>query len=134
MVKATSKRKIRRTGGLRSKAWWVLRKNKSMTRQDIQNSICNGSEKAAKSNLCRWLIKLVAIGILDVKKIDDGILTSNGIYLYTLIKDLGPDAPVVRVDGGVFDPNSGQVIQAKQPEKPYHISRGGSSDVAITRL
>lgn len=104
-------RKIRSTGGLRARAWWVLRKNRSMTVLDIQNTVCDGSEKSAESNLRRWLIKLVAAGVLKATVVDDGKLTSNGSNLYDVILDVGPVAPIVRNDGSVFDPNSGAVIR-----------------------
>lgn len=99
------------TGGLRAKAWWILRKNRRTTLAELMLTLCDGSEKSAESNLRRWLNKLVCASVLDRKRIADGKLTSNGSYLYTLIKDLGPKAPVVRVSSGqVFDPNSSKTI------------------------
>jgi len=92
------------TGGLRAKAWWVLRKNRSMTLAELQLTVCDGSEKNAEGNLRRWLNKLIAVGFLIRKRESDGKLTSNGIYRYTLVKDLGSKAPVVRAKE-VFDPN-----------------------------
>ena len=96
------------TGGLRARAWWVLRKNKSITLAELKLTLCNGTEKNADSNLRRWLNKLLLVGLITRQRIPDGKLTSNGIYRYTLVKDLGPKAPVVRDSKGqVFDPNSG---------------------------
>lgn len=104
-------RKKRPTRGLRARAWWVLRKNKTMTLTDIQNSICTGSEKSADSNLRRWLKALVNTGLVTCTIVDDGILNSNGSNCYKLVKDVGPKPPVVREKGGVvFDPNSNQII------------------------
>ncbi len=130
------RRKIRSTGGLRARAWWVLRKNKSMTVLDIQNTVCNGSEKSAESNLRRWLIKLVAAGILKTTRVDDGKLTSNGSNLYSVVVDVGPVAPIVRTDGTVFDPNSGAVIAAVQTTAAIKRSAttGGTNDAVIDRL
>lgn len=97
--------------GLRAKAWWVLRRHKSITMKELRITICNGTEKHAESNLHRWLVKLERAGILVRVRESDGVLTSNGCYRYTLIKDLGPLAPVVQMrTGRVFDPNGGGVI------------------------
>lgn len=97
------------TGGLRAKAWWVLRKNRSMTLAELMLTVCDGKEKNAESNLRGWLNKLVCAGLLTRERIEDGKLTSNGSYRYTLVKDVGPKAPVVRTSTGeVFDPNSGE--------------------------
>jgi len=103
---AVRRRKIKATRGLRAKAWWVMRKNKAMTLVEIQRSICTGEEKSADSNLRRWLLRLVAVGVLAAEREDDGILTSNGSYCYVLVRNLGPLPPIVRADGVVFDPNS----------------------------
>lgn len=98
------------TRGLRAKAWWVLRKNHRMTLVDIQSTICNGTERSAKSNLCRWFVQLAKVGVVKATKIDDGIMTSNGSNLYSIIRDVGPLAPIVRKNGDVYDPNSKQLI------------------------
>lgn len=105
-----------RTGGLRARAWWVLRKNRNMTLIEIQATVCNGSEKNASGNLRQWLKKLERAGVIEVIRVDDGKLTSNGSYCYTLANDLGPKAPIVSArNGDVFDPNSNAVI--KRPEQ-----------------
>jgi len=99
------------TVGLRAAAWWVLRKNRSMTLTDLMMAVCSGREKNAETNLRGWLNKLAAAGLLKRERIEDGKPTSNGTYRYTLVKDLGPKAPVVRVsDGVVFEPNSGETL------------------------
>jgi hypothetical protein len=99
------------TGGLRAKAWWVLRKNRRMTLAELMLTVCDGEEKSAESNLGRWLNKLVCAGLLTRERVADGKLTSNGSYRYALVKDWGPKAPVVRASTGeVFDPNSGKTL------------------------
>jgi hypothetical protein len=99
------------TGGLRAKAWWVLRKNRSTTLAELMLTVCDGSEKSADTNLRRWLNCLVSSGLLIRERVDDGKLTSNGSYRYTLVKDLGPKAPVVRVSTReVYNPNNGELI------------------------
>ena len=131
--KKVERRKIRSTGGLRARAWWVLRKNKSMTVLDIQNTVCDGSEKSAESNLRRWLIKLVAAGILETSRVDDGKPTSNGSNLYRVVLDVGPIAPIVRNGGSVFDPNSGTVIVETRLIASVQTT-GGTTDAVIDRL
>jgi hypothetical protein len=106
-----SRRPKTKTIGLRAKAWWVLRKNRSMTLTEIQSTICTGTEKSADSNLRRYLKKLTDVGVIDVETIADDKLTSNGVNRYTVVHNLGPKAPVVRVrTGQVFDPNSGKIV------------------------
>lgn len=96
-----------RSRGLRARAWWVLRKNKQMTLLDIRQSVCVGDEKNADTNLRLWLNRLIGAGIVTRQRIEDGKLTSNGSYLYSLVNDLGPNPPIIRTDGKtVYDPNS----------------------------
>ncbi|MDI1231367.1 MAG: hypothetical protein PSU93_09480 [Methylobacter sp.] len=87
-----------------------------MTLIEMQITLCDGSEKNASGNLRKWLKKLETAGIIEIERVDDGKLTSNGSYCYTLANDLGPKAPIVRArNGDVFDPNSNAVI--KRPEQ-----------------
>ena len=109
------------TGGLRARAWWVLRKNRSMTLAELMLTVCDGEEKDAKSNLRGWLNKQVYAGLLTRERVEDGKLTSNGSYRYTLLKDLGSKAPVVRASTSqVFDPNSGETW--------HYVVNGGVND------
>lgn len=99
------------TVGLRAKAWWVLRKNKSITLAELMLTVCDGSEKSPRVNLSRWLNGLMTAGLLVRAREDDGKPSSNGSYRYTLTRDIGPKAPVVRAkEGVVFDPNKGETI------------------------
>lgn len=118
-------RKRTQTLGLRAKAWWVLRKNRSMTLAEIQSTICTGEEKSADSNLRRYLKKLADVGVIDVEQIGDDKLTSNGVNRYTVVQNLGPKAPVVRVKTGqVFDPNSGRIIVRENFVMMKEVSNG----------
>lgn len=100
-----------KTVGLRRRAWWVFRKYKTMTIAQIQDAICNGNEGNPKVNLRTWLNYLVMAGLVERERIDDGILTSNGSYLYRLVNDIGYKPPVVQVrHRRVFDPNSGKTF------------------------
>ena len=99
------------TRGLRARAWWVLRKNRSMTLAELQLTLCSGKEKNPDNNLRRWLNALVSAGFMTRALESDGKLTSNGSYRYTLVNDLGAKPPVVRPSAQtVYDPNSGQVF------------------------
>lgn len=96
-----------------------------MTLAEIQSTICTGVEKNPETNLRTWLKKLVAAGVLEVERINDGKLTSNGTFLYTLVNNLGPQAPVVRSKTGqVFDPNSGRIIVKEDHVMMKEVSNG----------
>ncbi len=98
------------TGGLRAKAWWVLRKNRRMTLAELMLTVCDGKEKSAETNLRRWLNNLVDAGFMTRERVSDGKLTSNGSYQYSLVKDIGPKAPVVRVSTReIFNPNNNEI-------------------------
>lgn len=106
------------TVGLRAQAWWVLRKNKSITLAELMLTVCKGSEKTPRVNLSRWLNGLLAAGLLTRKLEDDGKPASNGSYRYTLVKDIGPKAPVVRMkDRVVYDPNNGETLAMKNQDE-----------------
>jgi hypothetical protein len=82
-----------------------------MTIVEIQTTICTGEEKDPVANLRKWLNKLVDAGVMEAERVDDGKLTSNGSYRYTVVQNLGPKAPIVRANTGqVFDPNSGRIV------------------------
>ncbi|WP_333873099.1 hypothetical protein [Methylobacter sp.] len=106
------------TVGLRAQAWWVLRKNKSITLAELRLTICKGTELTPEVNLRRWLNALLAVGLLTRKLEDDGKPASNGSYRYTLVKDIGPKAPVVRMkDRVVFNPNNGETLAMKTEDE-----------------
>lgn len=121
------------TGGLRARAWWVLRKNRAMTLIELQTTLCDGTEKNPIANLRKWLTKLVSAGVLTINRVDDGKSTSNGSYSYVVIKDLGPKALIVRANGEVFDPNSGKVITNSTPRHEPR-AKGGTAHAVIERL
>ncbi|WP_197484845.1 hypothetical protein, partial [Methylomonas koyamae] len=99
-----------------------------MTLTDLMMAVCNGSEKNAETNLRRWLNKLIAAGLLTRERVDDGKLTSNGTFRYTLVKDVGPKAPVTRESAGeVYDPNSGKVISLNSHNQDSSTSRDSNS-------
>lgn len=82
-----------------------------MTLAELMLTVCDGSEGNAETNLRRWLGKLTQAGIFSRVKVADSNPLSSGSYRYTLMKDIGPKAPVVRASAGeVYDPNSGETI------------------------
>ncbi|MDO9104910.1 MAG: hypothetical protein Q7U57_08100 [Methylovulum sp.] len=101
--------------GLRARAWWVLRKNRSMTLTELLLALADSQHKCADGNLGHYLRELAKAGILSRERVPDGKLTSNGVYRYRLVKDLGAKAPVVR-RREVFDPNSSAVYPLEVPD------------------
>lgn len=101
--------------GLRARAWWVFRKNRSMTLAELLMTLADGKQKCPEGNLSHYLRQLVKVGILSRERIPDGKLTSNGVYRYRLIKDLGAKSPVVRKKE-VFDPNGSTVYPLVAPD------------------
>lgn len=93
--------------GLRARAWWVIRKNKVMTLRELMMTLNDGNQRAAGSNLDKYLRRLTDAGILRSVKLP----VRPVAYRYTLVKDLGPKAPIIRESTReVFDPNSGGVF------------------------
>ena len=97
--------KRERSYGLRSRAWWIIRKNKTTTLAELLMVLNDGSRKNADRNLGQYLTLLTKVGVLSRERISDGKLTSNGVYLYRLMLDLGAKNPMVRKNG-IYDPNS----------------------------
>lgn len=105
----TAPRKV--THGLRSRAWWVIRRHGVFTLPELLATVADGAERDAASNLGRWLRALAGAGILKTEgRAKPEALTSNGCLRYRLVTDLGREAPVWRqARGEVYDPNSGGV-------------------------
>lgn len=98
------------TRGLRQRCWWVLRARKSATLPELLSALADGSERDATGNLRRYLQALVEAGFVAVapQRVAGSALRSNGYLRYTLVRDNGRLAPVVRLASGtVYDPNSG---------------------------
>lgn len=108
----TSPRRRMNSGGLRAKAWWVLRNRKVATIEALLTTLADGSQKDAESNLRKYLGALAKAGILkvDAKRQPGKALTSNGHQRYHLVIDCGAKAPVWRKSlNQVFVPETGQV-------------------------
>jgi hypothetical protein len=98
-----------RSRGLRARAWWLIRKNKQTTLAELLSVLNDGSHQHADRNLCQYLTLLSKVGVLSRERINDGKVTSNGVYRYQLITDLGHKNPIVRREG-IYDPNSGRLL------------------------
>jgi hypothetical protein len=109
--------------GLRARAWWVIRKHKRVTLNDLLATLADGGQKDAYNNLRQYLRGLVKAGVMehDATRQPGEALTSNGHIRFRLKQDLGAKAPVLRKDG-VFDPNGKRLIEfdshAVQEEAP----------------
>lgn len=105
----TGERPRKRTAGLRERAWWHLRNHAAGTLNYMLDTYAEGTEKAAHVNLYKYLRALEAAAI--VKRRSMPARQAKGQWLWVLVRDVGPLAPVWRSSRSeVFDPNSGQVI------------------------
>lgn len=127
----TSPRRRMNSGGLRAKAWWVMRNRKSATLESLLNTLADGSQKDAESNLRKYLTALCKAGILkvDAKRQAGKALTSNGHSRYCLVIDCGVSAPVYRVRlGEVYCPDTGEIrkLGDKLPPPKAVSPKGGT--------
>lgn len=99
------------TTGLRQRAWWVIRRHGVFTLPELLATVADGKERAAASNLGRYLRALERTGILKQEgRSRPTAPTSNGSIRYRLARDLGREAPVWRQSARqVYDPNSGEL-------------------------
>ena len=108
-------------GTLRQKAWRAMQIKGKFTLSDLVRNVVTAADKARnpRNNLGRYVAGLTRIGILvELKRrAAPTSLTSNGEKRWTLVRDLGRQAPVMRRDGlSVYDPNSGQTIPVRNAE------------------
>ncbi|MDD2764981.1 MAG: hypothetical protein PHE83_13520 [Opitutaceae bacterium] len=108
----TKARPRQQTRGLRQRAWWVIRARQVVSIPDLLSTLADGSEKNAAKNLSRYLAALVRTGFLQELSRRPGTApTSNGYKRYTLVRNNGRQAPVVRQhQRTVFDPNTGEAF------------------------
>lgn len=117
----TSPRRRMNSGGLRAKAWWVMRNRKSATLESLLNTLADGSQKDAESNLRKYLNALARAGILKVetRRQPGKALTSNGHHRYSLVIDCGVSAPVWRKSlNQVYCPDTAQIYEIEQATGP----------------
>lgn len=105
----------RQAATFRTKVWRALRMKQKATIGDLVETAGDGTEKAAVSNAGRYLHALCKAGYVRSLRRQPGTkATSNGFLRYQLVRDTGPDAPVVKQGGAaVFDPNEGRITWAK---------------------
>jgi hypothetical protein len=117
----TSPRRRMNSGGLRAKAWWVMRNRKSATLETLLNTLADGSQKDAESNLRKYLNALARAGILKVetKRQPGKALTSNGYHRFSLVIDVGAAAPVWRKSlNQVYCPDTGDIYAIDEATGP----------------
>ena len=98
--------RVRKTAGLRERAWWLMRETQQFTLGELLTTLASGTERDADSNLRKYIAALVAVGVLRPLKRRQG----GTLVIWRLVRDLGRHAPTRRKDGAVFDFNSGEVL------------------------
>lgn len=129
----TSPRRRMNSGGLRAKAWWVMRNRKSATLESLLNTLADGSQKDAESNLRKYLQALTRAGILklETKRQPGKSLTSNGHHRYSLVIDCGIAAPVYRKSlNQVYCPDTGEIYTLDDAAGPAKAvsPKGGTNE------
>lgn len=108
---------------LRVKVWRAIRIKGKFGLEDLARSVLDGSEPAQDplNNIGRYVSALAATGYLvEMKRRTPGIApTSPGKKRWMLVRDTGPQAPVRRGNGEVYDQNEDRVYR-----------KGGSHDLA----
>lgn len=102
------------TLGLRQRAWWVMRKRGSCTLPELLQTLADGTERDAASNLGKYLRAMEKAGIIEreAARQPGAAPTSPGHIRYRLVVDEGRKAPVWRAqNNSVYDPNSGMVYE-----------------------
>lgn len=103
----------KQAGGLRARAWWVMRRMVRFSLDQLVMTVVDGSEAAAPSNLQKYITALECVGVLvKMPRRQPGTaLTSNGHVVWQLARNLGRKPPVWRgKTQRLFDPNSGELL------------------------
>lgn len=97
-------------GTLRQKAWRAMQIKGKFTLSDlVRNALAEDSPaRDPRNNLGRYVKALTKAGVLVEmpRRAVPTSMTSNGEKRWMLLRDLGRLAPVARMHGGVYDPNS----------------------------
>lgn len=99
------RKSIRKSVGLRERAWWLMREVKQFTLADLLTTLATGTERDAESNLRKYINALEAVGVVKRLKRRAGTLA-----IWRLMRDLGRQCPVRRYTGEIYDPNSSTVL------------------------
>lgn len=99
---------VRRGESLRARAWRAMRIKEKFSLDDLLTLLCDGTEKAAESNLKDFLRVLERAGYLMELKRRGG----DGSRRWWLAKDTGLQAPSWnRLTRTLADPNTGEVYR-----------------------
>lgn len=99
--------------GIRGKAWWLMRQKRKFTLDSLLETLADGSERAAKSNLLQYIRRLEVAGVLtrSAQRLRSDC-HGPGHVIWILVRDVGRMAPVWRsVQQVLWDPNSQSVVQ-----------------------
>ena len=107
-------------GTLRQKAWRAMQIKVKFSLSDLlRNAVTAESlHRDPRNNIGRYVKALTSAGVLSEMKrrLPPTLIGSNGEKRWVLIRDLGRNAPVIRNDGRIFDPNSGQIFGTTRNE------------------
>lgn len=97
---------------LRARVWRALRIRKRSCLPELMEIA--GGEPSQYSNVQRYLAALERSGfvITLARRLPGQKLTSNGYKQYLMVRDSGPQAPVLR-GRAMYDPNTGETVPAK---------------------
>lgn len=101
------------TRGIRERAWWHLRAHKSATMAELITTHATPDLAAPRVTLAKYLSALTRAGILRRR-----VARPGGEAVWTLHRDLGPQAPVWREKSArIWDPNSDTlfVVERSRP-------------------
>lgn len=93
---------------LRQRAWRIMRMGESFTVQQLTMAAAGDEDQTPENNLQRYIRALCQAGyLIEMRMRQKGThLTSNGFKRFKLIKNTGPQAPVVRRHrNSLFDRN-----------------------------
>lgn len=91
--------------GLNERAWWLIRRRKSVTVKEVLSVVSDGSQKTASYMLSRYFKALTNAGILTAERRGYGRTLH-----YHLARNVGAVAPKwQRSQKQVYDPNNQQV-------------------------
>jgi DNA-binding MarR family transcriptional regulator len=122
IVQGQSPRQRKKTAGLRACAWWELRAHGTTTLNQILMTHANGTEKAADTNLLKYLGALEKARIIARQARRIPARNSRGRVQWRLVLDLGVQAPVWWVKTReIYDPNSKTVFPMIEAE----VKEGG---------
>lgn len=102
-------------GTQRQKIWRAMQiKGGKFSLADLCRCVLTGTETAKnpRNSVSRYVAGLAKVGIvIEMKRrMAPTSPTSNGEKRWLLVRDLGRQAPVIRPNGDVYDPNSGEII------------------------